>query len=81
MSSHMIPAHPKLVGDSPIMHELRMLVARIAPTDSTVLIWGESGTGKEVVARMIHTQSPRSLSMKVRQSASEFSVAPAAARA
>ena len=48
-----------LVGDSPRMREVLDLVARIAPTHSTVLISGESGTGKELVARAIHTQSPR----------------------
>jgi two-component system response regulator PilR (NtrC family) len=48
-----------LVGDSPRMREVHDLVARIAPTHSTVLIAGESGTGKELVARAIHAQSPR----------------------
>jgi two-component system response regulator HydG len=35
------------------------MVARVAPTMSTVLVVGESGTGKELVARAIHTHSPR----------------------
>ena len=50
----------RLLGRSPRMQELRQLVERIAPTDSTVLITGESGSGKEVVARAIHSASPRS---------------------
>lgn len=47
------------VGESPAMHELRDLIARVAPTDSRVLITGESGTGKELVAAAIHAGSPR----------------------
>ena len=46
--------------DSPKMAEVERLVARVAVTDSTVLITGESGTGKGVIARSIHEQSPRS---------------------
>ncbi|RMG44294.1 MAG: sigma-54-dependent Fis family transcriptional regulator [Acidobacteria bacterium] len=49
----------RLIGSSPAIRELRELVARIAPSDSTVLITGESGTGKEVVARALHAASPR----------------------
>ncbi|MGH9751050.1 MAG: sigma-54-dependent transcriptional regulator [Candidatus Polarisedimenticolia bacterium] len=49
----------ELVGESPRMREVTDLVARIAPTHSTVLIVGESGTGKELVARAIHAGSPR----------------------
>jgi transcriptional regulator with PAS, ATPase and Fis domain len=41
------------------MVEVYKLVARAAPTKSTVLILGESGTGKEVIARSIHLHSPR----------------------
>jgi len=48
----------ELIGSSPATCELRALVARVAPTDATVLIRGESGTGKEVVARLIHRLSP-----------------------
>jgi DNA-binding NtrC family response regulator len=46
--------------DAPKMAEVERLVARVAVTDSTVLVTGESGTGKGVVARSIHEQSPRS---------------------
>jgi two-component system nitrogen regulation response regulator NtrX len=48
-----------LVGSSAAMEELRALIARVAPTESRVLITGESGTGKELVASAIHRQSPR----------------------
>jgi transcriptional regulator with PAS, ATPase and Fis domain len=48
-----------IIGGSPAMEELSELIARIAPSDSTVLIQGENGTGKELVARAIHTQSLR----------------------
>lgn len=50
---------PKLVGEGPKIETVRRLIARVAPTDSTVLIWGETGTGKELVARALHDQSPR----------------------
>ena len=49
----------EIVGRSPAMLEVYKLVARVAPTLSTVLVSGESGTGKELVARAIHTHSPR----------------------
>lgn len=48
------------IGESEAAKEIRSLVARVAPTESNVLILGESGTGKEVVARCIHEQSKRS---------------------
>jgi two-component system response regulator PilR (NtrC family) len=47
----------KLIGESPAMMELRELIAKFAPTDSTVLLTGESGTGKELVARILHESS------------------------
>jgi two-component system response regulator PilR (NtrC family) len=47
------------LGRSPAMLTVTDLVARAAPTRSTVLITGESGTGKERVARAIHGQSER----------------------
>ncbi len=49
----------EIVGRSPVMLEVYKLVARVAATQSTVLVFGESGTGKELVARAIHTNSPR----------------------
>ena len=48
-----------LVGESPRMKEVFQFLARVAPTDVTVLIGGESGTGKELAARAIHRKSPR----------------------
>jgi two-component system nitrogen regulation response regulator NtrX len=48
-----------LVGASAAMGELRAMIARVAPTESRVLITGESGTGKELVASAIHRQSTR----------------------
>jgi DNA-binding NtrC family response regulator len=44
---------------SPAMEEVLELAARVAPLDTTVLVYGESGTGKEFIVRMIHDQSPR----------------------
>lgn len=48
-----------LVGQSPVMQQLRTAMTRIASVDSTVLLQGESGTGKELVARALHAQSSR----------------------
>jgi two-component system nitrogen regulation response regulator NtrX len=49
----------ELVGASDVMHELRQLIATVAPTDARVLITGESGTGKELVAAALHGASTR----------------------
>jgi two-component system response regulator AtoC len=49
-----------LVGSSGGMVEVYKLIARVAETDSTILIQGESGTGKELIARAIHANSGRS---------------------
>ncbi|HUK55768.1 MAG TPA: sigma-54 dependent transcriptional regulator [Nitrospiria bacterium] len=48
-----------VIGNSPKMLEIYKLVARVASTDTTVLIQGESGTGKELIARAIHNHSRR----------------------
>ena len=48
-----------LVGNSPAIQNVIRQVAIVAPTDSTVLVHGETGTGKELIARAIHSRSPR----------------------
>ena len=47
------------VAGSEAMQHVLELAARVAPLDTTVLVYGESGTGKEFVVRLIHDQSPR----------------------
>lgn len=49
-----------IVGESSQMQEIFKVIAKIAQSPSTVLVWGESGTGKELVAYEIHRQSDRS---------------------
>src|SRR6478735_5931253 len=49
----------RLVGRSPAMQDVYDRIARVAPTEATVLLMGESGTGKEIVARTIHDLSRR----------------------
>ena len=49
-----------LVGEGARMKEIYQSLAKVAPTESTVLITGESGTGKELAARALHRNSPRS---------------------
>jgi DNA-binding NtrC family response regulator len=57
------PAAPNgfegMVGRHPVMVRLYQLIAQIGESAVTILITGESGTGKELVARAIHTNSPR----------------------
>jgi len=48
-----------LVGRSPAMQEIYRALARLMPTDLTVMITGESGTGKELVARALHDYGKR----------------------
>jgi len=49
----------EMIGDSPVMREVRAMIARVGPSDARVLITGESGTGKELVAAALHLASPR----------------------
>jgi transcriptional regulator with GAF, ATPase, and Fis domain len=50
----------EVVGTSPALQAVLARAAKVAPTDSTVLITGETGTGKELIARAIHKRSQRS---------------------
>jgi transcriptional regulator with GAF, ATPase, and Fis domain len=50
----------EIVGSSPPLNAVLARVAKVGPTDSTVLIIGETGTGKELIARAIHKRSRRS---------------------
>jgi len=49
----------EIVGESPVLQTVLARVAKVAGTDSTVLITGETGTGKELIARAIHKRSQR----------------------
>jgi two-component system response regulator PilR (NtrC family) len=49
-----------IIGASSAIEKLKATIRTVAPTASTVLIYGESGTGKELVARAVHSCSPRS---------------------
>ncbi len=49
----------RIIGRAPALREALARAARVAPTETTVLLTGESGTGKELVARAIHQASPR----------------------
>ena len=57
----------QIIGESPIMNDVFILMRKVIPTDTTVLILGETGTGKELVARAIHTNGPRKTGMFVPQ--------------
>jgi two-component system nitrogen regulation response regulator GlnG len=59
--SHQPPENDEipLVGRSPAMQEIYRALARLMPTDLTVMITGESGTGKELVARALHDYGKR----------------------
>jgi two-component system, NtrC family, response regulator AtoC len=50
-----------IIGSSPKMVEVFKTIAKVAPSNATVLIQGESGTGKELVARSIHRLGPRKI--------------------
>src|SRR5262249_22537055 len=52
--------HRRIIGESAHWREVLRRAAKVAATDTTVLVTGESGTGKEVVARFIHRASSRS---------------------
>ncbi|WP_462324005.1 sigma-54 interaction domain-containing protein [Desulfoplanes sp.] len=48
-----------IIGQSPALQEVFAVLAKVAPTDSTVLVSGESGTGKELMVRALHSNSKR----------------------
>ncbi len=52
-------ADSELLGESVAMQQVRDLVARVAASGASVLVHGETGTGKELVARALHSLSPR----------------------
>jgi DNA-binding NtrC family response regulator len=52
-------AAKNFIARSQAMRDVLELAGRVAPLDTTVLVYGESGTGKEFIVRMIHDQSPR----------------------
>jgi two-component system NtrC family response regulator len=54
-----LEAGARLIGSTLGMQKVRMLIERVAPTNSTVLVLGETGTGKELVARSLHDHSAR----------------------
>jgi PAS domain S-box-containing protein len=56
----------EIVGSSKTLRKVLTQVAKVAPTDSTVMILGETGTGKELIARAIHNRSNRSTRAFVR---------------
>ncbi|MEI6752615.1 MAG: sigma-54 dependent transcriptional regulator [Paludibacter sp.] len=49
----------QMIGESPAIQKVRMMIERVAPTDARVLITGENGTGKEIVARLLYEGSNR----------------------
>ncbi|NOY59721.1 MAG: sigma-54-dependent Fis family transcriptional regulator [Calditrichaeota bacterium] len=49
----------QFIGQNKKILELKRLIEKVAPLDSTILLQGETGTGKEIVARMIHENGPR----------------------
>ena len=53
------PREEELIGESPLIMNIKKELRRLSKTTKNVLITGERGTGKEFVARLIHNQSPR----------------------
>jgi transcriptional regulator with GAF, ATPase, and Fis domain len=52
--------HDEIIGNSSALQKVLSLIAKVAPTDVTVMVTGETGTGKELVARAIHRECRRS---------------------
>lgn len=57
--SEALEKRQQLVGESPLMEQLKKNIARAASAPAPVLILGENGVGKELVARLLHSQSER----------------------
>ena len=70
-----------LVGHSPSIIGVMKTVARIAPSQASVLIFGETGTGKELVARTVHRYSERASARFVAVNCSALAEGPARERA
>jgi two-component system, NtrC family, nitrogen regulation response regulator NtrX len=49
----------EMIGSSPGLEEIKMMIEKVAPTDARVLITGPNGSGKELVARQLHEKSER----------------------
>src|SRR5437016_5817214 len=56
----------EIIGSSEVLRRVLSQVAKVSPTDSTVLILGETGTGKELIAHAIHDRSKRSAGAFIR---------------
>lgn len=67
-----VESHDTFIGVSEPMKEVKRLISLVAPSDVPVLVLGETGTGKELVARAIHTLSPRSTNQFVAVNSSTF---------
>jgi DNA-binding NtrC family response regulator len=51
---------PEFIAGAPSMQQVLELIGQVGPSDANVLITGEHGTGKEIVAKLLHSASPRS---------------------
>ncbi|MEM5330454.1 sigma 54-interacting transcriptional regulator [Paraburkholderia sp. JHI2823] len=51
--------HDAFIGEAPAFRQLVRMIDRVAPTDHAMLVIGPTGSGKELVARRVHTRSPR----------------------
>src|SRR5215472_3564771 len=59
MTESDVHAAPRMIGESRQVRAVRTQIAKVAPTESTVLITGESGTGKELATELLHRASRR----------------------